>query len=136
MTPRLATDQLKTDDRLLSSQSVPALRNDHGIAGIGGVVADGGGDAEPTGLQVDPLAKVGDVLGGFVGDAGHVVVIDQERGGALWVLQQFLDVNYGSIGDAADFAEQVAPLALDRCGCLRFAAKQRITGNAKGDASR
>jgi len=75
-------------------------------------------------MKVDPLPEVGDVLRCLIGDAGNVVLVDQHSGGALAVEGQFLHVDDGTVGDAADVVEEYAALALDVFGGLGLSAQE------------
>lgn len=96
---------------LFAAQAEPGFRNHDGIAGIVGIVLDRGGQPEPAGLQVDELAQVGDLLGSFVGNSSHVVLVNNELPGVGAV--HLVHVNDSAIGDAPDLAEPGSALALD-----------------------
>src|SRR5690348_15397983 len=90
-------------DSLFAAEAEPALGNHDGVAGIVRVVLDGGGQAKAAGMEVHKLAEVGNLLRSLVGNAGHVVLVNEELGGTGAV--HFIDINHGAIGDAADFAD-------------------------------
>src|SRR3569832_74894 len=86
------------------AQPGPAFRNDDGVSGIHGVVANGSWQAELAGVDPDELAQVSDVLRSRVGDAADIIGINEElRAGAVGL--DFLDVEHGAVTDATVLAE-------------------------------
>ena len=94
------------------------------------VEADGGGEAEAAGVEIDELAQVGYVLRGFVGHSGDVVLVDEESRRPLAGAGHLLDIDHGAVGDAADTVEPGSPLALQVIGGLGLAAEKEV-GEAK-----
>ena len=82
-------------------------------------------------MKVDPLAQVSDVLGSFVGDSGHVVLINEHGGGRVG--GEFLHIDDRAVGDAADFGEPGAALALEFVRSLRLASKQSVAHCGQGE---
>ena len=79
-------------------------------------------------MEIDPLPQVGDILRGLIGNARDVVLVNQHRSGTVGGGRNFLDVNDGAIGDAADGIQPSAAFELDIFGMLGFAAQKRIAG--------
>src|SRR5438270_302394 len=77
--------------------------------------------------------KVADILGGFVRDAAYVVLKNQHGGGAVAVGSDFLNVDYGAVGDAADLNQPIAALALDFGDGFSLAAEYVISGYGGAD---
>jgi len=73
-------------------------------------------------MEIDPLAQIGDILRGFVGDAGDVILINQHGGGAVQDGRDFLDINHGAVGDAAGRIQPSAAFVFDLVRILGFAA--------------
>jgi len=82
-------------------------------------------------MQVDPLAQIGDILRGFIGNAGYVILIDKHGGGAR-INHDFLDVNHGAVGDAPHGVQPSAAFEFDVVRISGLAPQQGIGG--KGDA--
>lgn len=82
-------------------------------------------------MKVDPLAQVSDVLGSFVGDSGNVVLINEHGDGRVG--GEFLHIDHGAVGDAADFGEPGAALALEFVRSFRLASKQNIAHRGQGE---
>ena len=85
-------------------------------------------------MQIDPLPEIGDVLRGLVGNAGHIVLVNQHGGGAAGVRRDFLDINDRAVGDTSDRIQPGPAFALEVARGFGFAAQQGITGN--GHANR
>src|SRR5262249_8182811 len=91
--------------------------------------------AQSAGVQVHPLAKVGDVLRSLVGDARDIVLEDQHGRGVAAVEGQFLYVDDGAIGDAAHSVEPCTALAFEFLGGFGLAAQQKIEAEGDGRAT-
>ena len=84
-------------------------------------------------MQVDPLAKVGYVLGRLVRNARDIILIDEHGGGALGVGGQLLHIDDGAIGDAANFGQPNPALTLQFGWTLRLAPEERIAHRGQGE---
>ena len=81
-------------------------------------------------MQVDELSEVGYVLRRFVGDSGYIVLKNQQGCGMPFIAvgREFLNIDYGSIGDPPYPIQPLAALALEFIGPFWFPAKEKITG--------
>src|SRR3954471_21280160 len=78
-------------------------------------------------MQVDELAQLGHVLRSFVGNATHVVVKNQQSRGRMAVQGKFLNIDHGSISDAANLIQPVAALMLNLSRAFFLAAKHQVS---------
>src|SRR5581483_1092223 len=115
--------------RQLLPQPLPPFRDDDGIAGIVRIVLHRRWQADLARVDIYELPQVGDVLGGLVGNAGHVVPVEDELGRAVTVGRDFLNVEHGAIGNAPHHAQPFAALALALLVGLASPAQQVRHGN-------
>ena len=120
----------------LLPQTHPTLGDDERISGIVRVEADGGGESEPAGVEIDELAQIGYILRGFVGHSGDVVLVDEESRRTLAGARHLLNIDHGAVGDAADAVEPGAPLPFQVIGGFGLAAEQEIGEAKNGYATR
>ena len=126
--------------RALATKAVPGFRDDHGVAGILRVVFDGGKQAEAATVQVNPLAKAGDILGAVVFDARDFVLVDEELV-EEWIFARtelgirLLHVEHVAVGNASHSIEEFAALALNVIRRHLFSARYEVDDQADGDAS-
>ena len=63
-------------------------------------------------MQIDPVPEISDILRALVGDAGHVVLVDEHDGGMVIVRGcQFLYIDHEPVGDAPCALKPGAALA-------------------------
>lgn len=82
-------------------------------------------------MEINPLPKIGHVLRGLVRDAGYIVLVDEHGGGAFGIERNFLNIDDGAVGDAANGVEPVTTVALHVNGALRFTPQERVAGGGK-----
>ena len=83
-------------------------------------------------MEVDELAKPGDILRALVLDSGDVVLVNEELNGDFLFGFHLLDVDDGSVAESAFGAEAIAALLLHLRLGLAAAAKH-IHGSADHD---
>lgn len=107
----LSSDKSIYADQLnLVAETGPIFGDDDGVAGIGGIVFDGGRQADATGVKIDHVAEVGDILRGFVADASHVVLVDEQLQFTRAVRLQLSDINDSTVSNATGIADAQATL--------------------------
>ena len=121
-------DGQRTPDDLLP-QPHPALGYHHRITRIVRFILYRSVESQATGVQVDPLAQVGDVLRGFVGNSGHVVLKDEHSGGMMSVRSDLMDIDHRAISDTAHLIKPLPAAALKFFRCLRFATRETVRCN-------
>jgi len=77
-------------------------------------------------MQIDQLPQVSDILGSFIGDAGDVILKNQQGGRFVVCAGYFLYVNHRAIGDATHLVKPCPPLPLDLFRPLGFAAQKKV----------
>ena len=127
----------------------PIVGEEDRVAGVGWVVLDAGVLAGDYGAEVGLFFEAGDVLSGFVGDAGNrVSVVEQllravgdsvapaEHAGALHSGRgagMVHDLEHLAFNDAAYAIQIRAALALDLTGIFRFAAQPEDDSDQRQD---
>ena len=65
-------------------------------------------------MQIDPMAQVSNILRALIGDAGHIVFVDEHGGSVMFACcRELLDIDYRSVGDATRGFKPCAAFALD-----------------------
>jgi len=73
------------------------------------------------------MAEVSDILRAFVGDASHVIFVDEHDGGVVVARSgKLLDIDYSSVGDAASTFKPGAALAFKVVSGFRFPTQKPV----------
>jgi hypothetical protein len=88
-------------------------------------------------MQIDPLAKVRNILRAFVGDSRNVVLVNQQHRGMMpAIFRHFLYVDNSSISDAPNAVKPSATLALQFGRPFRLSPEEGVRAHRYGCASR
>src|SRR5258708_8525403 len=100
------------------AESRPRLGDHNRVPRIGGVVANRGGQSNTAGVQIDQMAKIGDVLRCLITDTGDVVAKDQQLQLAPLPGLQLTYIDDRAGGDSSHFADYHPPLPPHLFGTL------------------
>lgn len=84
-------------------------------------------------MQIDPLAKVGHILGTLIRNTGDIIFVDEHNGGVVPVVRlQFIHVDHGAVRNAANALKPGTPLAFKICRIFGLAAEGGICPESNG----
>src|SRR5438105_2595914 len=84
----------------LTAQPAPALGDDNRVSRILRIVFYRGRKTDATGVQIDELTQVSNILRGLIRNATDGVAVDHQLGGTIAVCG-FVGIEHGTVGDAA-----------------------------------